>query len=98
MAPEADPAASAWAWSDSTAAIPPAARYLLHAAKVRYELRVWRRDSQAYRLRESLDTLAAELRRAGTSDPAMRELLRLRRMDAVSQHADLLAMRRTVEI
>jgi predicted nucleotide-binding protein len=98
IAPEADPAASAWAWSDSTTAIPPAARYLLHAAKVRYELRVWRRDSQAYHLRESLDTLATEMRRAGTSDLAMRELLRRRRMDAVSQHADLLAMRRTVEI
>lgn len=98
IAPEADPAASAWAWSDSTAAIPPAARYLLHAAKVRYELRVWRRDSQAYHLRESLDTLAAELRRASSSDPAMRELLRLRRIDAASHHADLLAMRHTVEI
>jgi predicted nucleotide-binding protein len=98
IAPEADPAASTWAWSDSTTAIPPAARYLLHAAKVRYELRVWRRDSQAYHLRESLDTLAAELRLASASDPAMRELFRLRRMDAASHHADLLAMRRTVEI
>jgi predicted nucleotide-binding protein len=98
IAPGADPAASAWAWSDSTAAIPPAARYLLHAAKVRYELRVWRRDSQAYQLRESLDTLAAELRKDSASDPATRELFRLRRIDAVAQHADLLAMRRTVEI
>ena len=98
IAPEADPAASAWAWSDSAAAIPSAARYLLHAAKIRYELRVWQRDGQAHPLRESLDTLAAELRLAGTSDPALRELLRLRLTDAASHRADLLAMRRTVEI
>ncbi len=47
---------------------------------------------------ESLDTLGSELRRLGTGDPAKQELLRLRRMDAVFLHADLLAMRRTVEI
>jgi predicted nucleotide-binding protein len=98
IAPEADQAASAWAWSDSGTAIPPLARYLLHAAKIRYELRVWQRDDQARRLRESLDTLGAELRRSSTGDPAMRELLRLRRMDAAFHRADLLATCRTVEI
>jgi predicted nucleotide-binding protein len=97
ITPDADPAASNWAWSPGrTAAIPPLARYLLHAAKLRYEARVWQRDSEALRLRESLDILSAELRR--TSDLATAELLRLRCMDAVLLHADLLAMRRTVEI
>jgi predicted nucleotide-binding protein len=97
IAPDADSAASAWAWSPGrTAAIPPLARYLLHAAKLRYEARVWRRDSQAMRLRESLDALSAEFRRTG--DPATLELLRLRQMDAVLLHSDLLAMRSTVEI
>jgi predicted nucleotide-binding protein len=97
IAPDADPTASNWAWAPRrTAAIPPLARYLLHAAKLRYEKHVWQRDSQASRLRESLDTLSAELRR--TSDPAALELLRLRRMDAVLLHTDLAAMRRTVEI
>jgi predicted nucleotide-binding protein len=99
VASEADPAASAWAWSDSGTAIPPLARYLLHAAKIRYELRVWQRDGQAGKLRESLDTLGAELRCISNGgDPAMRELLRLRRMDAAFHRADLLAMCRTVEI
>jgi hypothetical protein len=31
---------SAWAWSDGTAALPPFAAYLMHAAKVRYEARL----------------------------------------------------------
>jgi predicted nucleotide-binding protein len=96
--PQADAAASAWAWSDSTTAIPPLARYLLHAAKIRYELRVWQRDGQARRLRESLDALGAELHRAATVDTATRELLRLRRMDAALHRGDLLAMCHTVEI
>ena len=98
IALDADQAASAWSWSASGTAIPPLARYLLHAAKIRYELRVWQRDSRARQLGESLDTLGAELRRLGTGDPAKQELLRLRRLDAAFLQADLLAMRRTVEI
>jgi predicted nucleotide-binding protein len=97
IAAGADPSASAWAWSGSGTAIPPLARYLLHAAKLRYELRVWDRDSQALQLRESLDGLVAALHR-GAADPAAAQLLRLRRMDAVVLHADLLAMRKTVDI
>jgi predicted nucleotide-binding protein len=95
---EADAAASAWAWSRGDTAIPPLARYLLHAAKIRYEMRVWQRDSEARQLRASLDTLATELHRLGASDPAKAELLRLRRLDALLLHADLRALRRTVEI
>jgi hypothetical protein len=82
IAPDADAAASAWVWSDGGTGIPPLARYLLHAAKLRYELRVWRRDSQARRLQQSLDSLSAELRRASVSDPAREELLRQSRLDA----------------
>ncbi|MEV7802539.1 CATRA conflict system CASPASE/TPR repeat-associated protein [Microbispora sp. NPDC088329] len=42
-----DPQVSAWLWSRGDCAIPPLARYLLHAAKLRYELRVWQRDHGA---------------------------------------------------
>jgi len=42
-----DPQVSAWLWSRGDSAIPPLARYLLHAAKLRYELRVWQRDHGA---------------------------------------------------
>jgi predicted nucleotide-binding protein len=41
---------SAWVWSDGTAAMPPFARYLLHAAKVRAEARLvdaWHRHRHA---------------------------------------------------
>lgn len=40
--PELDEVASAWVWSRGDTVIPPLARALLHAAKIRYELRVWR--------------------------------------------------------
>jgi predicted nucleotide-binding protein len=52
---------SAWAWSDGTAAIPPFAQYLLHAAKLRYEARLldaWHRGSGAQR---DLDAMPEEL-------------------------------------
>jgi predicted nucleotide-binding protein len=37
--------ASAWAWSRGDTAIPPLARYLLHAAKLRALYRDWRREA-----------------------------------------------------
>ncbi|MEU8054641.1 CATRA conflict system CASPASE/TPR repeat-associated protein [Microbispora bryophytorum] len=42
-----NPQVSTWLWSRGDSAIPPLARYLLHAAKLRYELRVWQRDHPA---------------------------------------------------
>lgn len=98
IAPDADPVASAWVWSRGDTAIPPLARYLLHAAKLRYQLRVWQRDGQARRLKESLDTLGDELRRLGAAEPVLAELLRLRRLDARFLLTDLRELRRTVEI
>ncbi len=62
IAPDADPAAFAWAWSQGGTAIPPLARYLLHAAKLRYQLRVWQRDGQARQVRGALDAVSRELR------------------------------------
>ncbi|MFC4055077.1 CATRA conflict system CASPASE/TPR repeat-associated protein [Actinomadura syzygii] len=98
IAPDADPAASAWVWSRGDTAIPPLARYLLHAAKLRYQLRVWQRDGQARRLKAALDTLGDELVRLGAAEPVLAELLRLRRLDARFLLADLREMRRSVEI
>jgi Predicted nucleotide-binding protein containing TIR-like domain len=51
---------SAWAWSDGTTDLPPFARYLLHATKLRFEARVlasWGRDQH----RGDVDVLLAEL-------------------------------------
>ncbi len=98
IAPGADAAASAWVWSQGDPVIPPLARYLLHAAKLRFEMRVWQRDSQARQLRASLDALSAELARLGAAEPAKAELLQLTRFNASLLHADLRDLRHTVEI
>jgi predicted nucleotide-binding protein len=98
IAPDADAAASAWVWSRGDVAIPPLARYLLHAAKLRYEMRVWRSDSQARELRATLDALSTEFRRLGASDPARERLLRLRSLDVNLLNADLRDLRHSVEI
>jgi predicted nucleotide-binding protein len=60
-AADRDDELSAWAWSDGTAAIPPFAQYLLHAAKLRYEARLldaWHRSSGVQR---GLDEVPEEL-------------------------------------
>ncbi|WP_431882405.1 CATRA conflict system CASPASE/TPR repeat-associated protein [Micromonospora gifhornensis] len=92
-----DATVSAWVWSDGSAAIPPLARYLLHAAKVRHQLRVLRRDNPADRLRDQLDTMAADVR-AGSSSPAVREGLAAVRRDANLSVAELRAMRHAVAV
>ncbi|MBL7501441.1 hypothetical protein I6A84_03200 [Frankia sp. CNm7] len=70
---EADARLSAWVWSDGTATITPFARYLLHAAKARYHLRVWKDDSRALReLRHEVDRLAAAIGRLLDQEPAGR--------------------------
>jgi predicted nucleotide-binding protein len=59
-AADRDEEMSAWAWSDGTAEIPPLARYLLYAAKLRYEARLlesWHRRPAA----GDLDALGAIL-------------------------------------
>ncbi|MFE6286725.1 CATRA conflict system CASPASE/TPR repeat-associated protein [Streptomyces sp. NPDC057877] len=96
--PDADPVASAWVWSNGDTSIPPLARYLAHAAKLRYQLRVWRRDDEARQLRNTLDRLGSELRALGADGRAEAELLRLRRYDALLLHTGLRDMHRTVEI
>jgi predicted nucleotide-binding protein len=52
---------SAWAWSDRTPAMPPFARYLMHAAKLHYEARLldnWHGTATA---EQDTDSLVAEL-------------------------------------
>ena len=52
------PELSAWTWSrgGGSRALPPFARYLLHAAKLRYSARVWA-DSDFTRVRAEVDSL-----------------------------------------
>jgi hypothetical protein len=47
---------SAWTWSRGTAEMPPLARYLMHAAKLRYSIGVWHRDLESlHGLRAAVD-------------------------------------------
>jgi predicted nucleotide-binding protein len=59
-AADQDQQLSAWAWSDGTPAMPPFARYLMHAAKLRYEARLldsWHGTAAG----QDIDALVAEL-------------------------------------
>ncbi|OHV40898.1 glycosyl transferase family 1 [Pseudofrankia sp. EUN1h] len=48
---------SAWTWSRGDAAITPFARYLMHAAKLRYHLRVWAGGDPLRTVRDRTDQL-----------------------------------------
>ncbi len=80
----ADRLASAWVWSRGDTAIPPLARYLLYAAKLRHMYRVWRHDA---RTRES----AADVM-AGAGDPGEKA------REARLASAGLRELQRSVEI
>lgn len=76
-AAERDEELSAWAWSDRTAALPPFARYLMHAAKLRYEARLlesWHATAQP-----DADALVAELNATLAPAPPSPENARLLR-------------------
>ena len=73
--PGKDVLLSTWTWSAGGAATTPLTRYLTHAAKLRYEYRVWARerpDVQAQRNRVSADSAAVlgQLRSADRALPS----------------------------
>src|SRR5262249_42099509 len=57
-----DPELSAWVWSTGDPAAPPFARYLLHAAKLRHQVRVWNQGRELARLRGRIADSVARLR------------------------------------
>jgi predicted nucleotide-binding protein len=93
--------ASGWAWSDGSTAIPPLARYLLHAAKLRYQYRVWRRDGSAREFTAAVRSQAAAARQAppgAPADDALASELRQRAAEARLMAEDLRELRQAVEI
>jgi hypothetical protein len=92
--------ASAWAWSDGGTRIPPLARYLLHAAKLRFLYRVWQRDATTHELTALIRSKVAEVREAppGTPDDDVLAELRRRAAEARLMAADLRELRQGVEI
>ncbi|MCZ7456247.1 CATRA conflict system CASPASE/TPR repeat-associated protein [Streptomyces sp. WMMC940] len=101
----ADEEMSSWAWNsgDREGSLVPLARYLQHAAKVRYELRVWQggQDFHAVRLQvdAALDRLLELLRQPESAD-AEQEVTEAQthRARLVMVSSRLREMRRTVQI
>jgi predicted nucleotide-binding protein len=93
--------ASAWAWSDGGTAIPPLARYLLHAAKLRFLYRVWQRDATTHGLTALIRSQVAAVREASLgrrSDDTVADELRRRAAEARLMAADLRELRQGVQI
>lgn len=58
---EREKALDAWAWTGGDPALPPLGRYLLHAAKIRYELRVHAGGQQIRQIRDQADARVDDL-------------------------------------
>jgi nucleoside phosphorylase len=91
---------SAWAWSSGDPSSPPLARYLLHAAKIRYEIRVWDQGRKLGALRARAADTIDHLRSGPANDNNAPDHHGLRdvEIDVASAVAELTAMKRTVEI
>jgi len=99
---------SGWAWSDRTPAMPPFARYLMHAAKLRYEaqlLESWHGQAAAD---QDTDSLVAELSAALSPAPpgpesaalvrSLRDRLRAEESRLVLLDADMARLGQTVSL
>ena len=72
LAPQANDAElSAWTWSRGDDALTPFTRYLLHAAKARYELRLWAAAREVTALRDETDRAIAPLLQLATTAAAV---------------------------
>ena len=99
---------SGWVWSDRTPAMPPLARYLMHAGKLRYEARLLDAWHQAGSSNEDIDALVAELEvtvKAGKRGPvsamlldSVRSRLRTEERRLTSLDADLARLELTVSV
>ncbi|WP_247196688.1 CATRA conflict system CASPASE/TPR repeat-associated protein [Streptomyces sp. GESEQ-35] len=66
---EQDPELTAWTWTDRNRELPRLAKYLLHAAKLRYQLRVRRAAEDISTLRAATDAAIAELLKQTAAAP-----------------------------
>jgi nucleoside phosphorylase len=87
---------SAWVWSDGNPAMPLFARYLMHAAKMRHQARLWDRGRSLGGLRARAADIVARLR-AADSRPSRDSVWDVE-LDVASALATLPAMKHTVEI
>src|SRR5262249_23001013 len=96
--PDRDAELSAWTWSNGQPASPPFARYLLNAAKLRYQGQVWDQGRELAGLRARTADSVARLRSARVADHAEIAALKAVELDVVAALAALSEMKRTVEI
>lgn len=94
---------SAWTWSRGDPSMPPLACYLMHAAKIRYQLRVWDDGQEVRELRQRAEASSDNLRDllvSGRLEAAAAGLRRLRadEVDIVHTLAGIREMRQTVRI
>ncbi|MFI6504514.1 CATRA conflict system CASPASE/TPR repeat-associated protein [Nonomuraea typhae] len=102
---------SAWTWIGAGRELPRLARYLLHAAKLRYQVRVWEKGQGFRRLRQEADatiqTLMEIVSPSRQRDPSQAELveasreltsLQARELGLVDRSTRLREMCRTVDI
>lgn len=108
-AADRDEELSAWAWSDGSPAMPPFARYLMHAAKLRYEARLldtWHgtagRQMDTRSLITELDAmLLAPEQLGGESTPlltSLRDRLRAEEHRLALLDADMATLEETVSL
>lgn len=89
---------SAWTWSNGGTTIPPLGRYLVHAAKIRYEMRVWQSERPAIEeLRRHVDGQVARLQR-DLADPAGLDQLAANIAELAVTTSNLREMQHTVRI
>jgi hypothetical protein len=102
---------SAWTWISTGRQLPPLAKYLLHAAKLRYQARIWRAADSFRQVRHEADAtikrLLVAVSPANRKDPGQAELvnasrelvsLQARELGLVDRSTRLREMSRTVEI
>lgn len=80
---------SAWAWIGPGRRLPPFAEYLLHAAKLRYQLRVWNGGQEFRQLRRAADATVTKL--LETLSLPQREPSRVELLEAATDLASLQA-------
>ncbi|MYV97756.1 hypothetical protein GT354_05590 [Streptomyces sp. SID3343] len=109
---DAELSALAWVVAGSVRELPPLAHYLLHAGRLRHQLRVWRAAHPGlWRLRQETDACLRELLRVvpparhqpseripGTSAARLLDDLQARVLALIDRSTRLREMRRTVEI
>ncbi|MFB7336956.1 CATRA conflict system CASPASE/TPR repeat-associated protein [Streptomyces adustus] len=92
---------SAWTWSQGDPDMPPLARYLMHAAKLRYQARVRGDGEQLRSLVDRVDDLAGRVRdtlERPAEGSSTLSRLRLAEADLTLAATDVRSMRRTVDI